>query len=87
MTAPVLAERLRTVTADRRGDVVVDLERVAFLDSTALQVLVEGQRRLHADDRRLMVVNPSAFAERVPTISGVTKMFDAGTPSTGAVAD
>ena len=86
MTAPVLAERLRTVIADRRGDVVVDLER-AFLDSTALKVLVEGQRRLHADDRRLMVVNPSAFAERVLTISGVAKVFDAGTPSTGVLTD
>ena len=39
-TAPVLDQKLKAATADRDGPVIVDLDRVGFMDSSGLQVLV-----------------------------------------------
>ena len=39
-TAPLLDEKLRAATANCDGPVIVDLDRVSFMDSSGLQVLV-----------------------------------------------
>ena len=39
-TAPALDDKLRAATADCDGPVIVDLDRVSFMDSSGLQVLV-----------------------------------------------
>jgi len=54
-TAPVLREALLPVLEHQTGPVVVDLSEVAFIDSTAVHVLVETLQRLNLENRRLAI--------------------------------
>src|ERR1700730_8636907 len=56
-------------------DVVVDLEGVAFIDSTALGVLIAGQKRLQREDRELRIVVTNPTILRIIAITGLDDMF------------
>lgn len=74
-TCPRLAGSLDTVVDAGTGDVLVDLSRVTFLDSTALTVLVTYRQRLASAGRHLVVHQPSPVVVRVLTISGLLDAF------------
>jgi anti-sigma B factor antagonist len=59
-TAPVLRERLHALLADGRTQLVIDLDDVGFLDSTALGVLVGTLKRARTEggDVRLVCTQP-----------------------------
>ena len=56
LTSPELGARLDAIARDGTGDVVVDLSRTGFIDSAALHVLLNAQRRLTRESRCLAVV-------------------------------
>jgi anti-sigma B factor antagonist len=56
LTSPELGARLDGIVRDGTGDVVVDLSRTGFIDSAALHVLLNAQRRLTRESRSLAVV-------------------------------
>jgi anti-sigma B factor antagonist len=56
LTSPELAARLDGIVRDGTGEVVVDLSRTGFIDSAALHVLLNAQRRLTRESRGLAVV-------------------------------
>jgi anti-sigma B factor antagonist len=56
--APALRSALLDATSDATGRLVVDLDGVRFIDSTALGVLVEARQRL----------GPAAFALAAPPL-------------------
>ena len=74
-TAPSLRERLHSLLADGRHKLIIDLDDVGFLDSTALGVLVGAvkQARLHGGDVELRGVSPSA--KSVFDVSGLSQVF------------
>ena len=75
VTAPALrAALLERVQGDR--DVVVDLARVTFIDSTSLGVLIGAAKRLHEQQRRLRVRSPGPQASRVLATTGATKLLE-----------
>jgi len=61
--------------ASLETDVVVDLDNVAFIDSTALGVLIAGQKRIERAGRalRIVVTNPTIL--RIIAITGLDDMF------------
>lgn len=56
LTAPKLAGRLDKHLRRGRGDIVVDLTEIEFLDSAGLHVLLNAQRRLERSARMLRVI-------------------------------
>ena len=72
--AEQLREGLARALADNPERLVVDLERVEFIDSTALGVLVEARRRL-ADGTKFRLAAPGVEVRRALEISGLHRHF------------
>ncbi len=74
-TAPTLRERLHALVADGRRTIIVDLEKVDFLDSTGLGVLIGAMRRLRSADGDLIVVVTQPRIRKVFEITGLDRAF------------
>ena len=76
-TAPSLRDDLRHLVEDTGAvSVVVDLEAVVFLDSSALGALVSVLRRLRERDGQLRVVEPRTAASRIFELTGLDAVLD-----------
>lgn len=76
-TSPSLRGDLRQLVEDDGAHIViVDLEAVTFLDSSALGALVGIFRRLRERDGELRIVRPSAAASRIFELTGLDAVLD-----------
>ena len=71
------SSKLRTSIREASLDagVIIDINQVGFIDSTALGVLIGGQKRVHREGRvfRLVVTSPTIL--RILTITGLDEMI------------
>ena len=74
-TAPQLDAELSRLTADGRVDLVVDLSRVDFLDSTGLSVLVKALKRVREAEGRLVVVVTADRVAKVFRLTGLDQLI------------
>jgi len=74
-SAPKLRETIKDLVDDGRYDIVVDLEKVAFLDSTGLGVLVGGLKRVKHHNGELGIICGQEKILRIFRITGLTKVF------------
>jgi anti-sigma B factor antagonist len=74
-TAPTLRDHISQLVSDGQYHLVLDLEEVAFLDSTGLGVLVGGLKRVRAHDGTLSLVCTQERILKVFRITGLTKVF------------
>lgn len=74
--SPELSEKLNHVIRQEAGDVVVDLSRVSFVDSTGLAVLLNALRRLTRARRRMAVVIGGGAVQRAFEVTRLHWTFD-----------
>jgi anti-sigma B factor antagonist len=74
-TAPKLREKLIELVNEGSYHLVVDLERVDFLDSTGLGVLVGGLKRVRNHEGSLKLVCTQDKILKIFRITGLTKVF------------
>src|ERR1022692_982946 len=74
-TAPRLREMLIELVSDGHYQLVVNMEKVEFLDSTGLGVLVGGLKRVRALDGSLDLVCTQERILKIFRITGLTKVF------------
>jgi anti-sigma B factor antagonist len=74
-TAPRLRELLIELVNNRFYQLVVNMEKVEFLDSTGLGVLVGGLKRVRAHDGSLDLVCTQERILKIFRITGLTKVF------------
>jgi anti-sigma B factor antagonist len=74
-TAPRLRELLIDLVSKGHYQLVVNLEKVGFLDSTGLGVLVGGLRRVRAHDGSLDLVCTQQRILKILKITGLTEVF------------
>jgi anti-sigma B factor antagonist len=74
-TAPRLRELLIDLVSTDNYQLIVNLERVEFLDSTGLGVLVGGLKRVRAHDGSLDLVCTQERILKIFRITGLTKVF------------
>jgi anti-sigma B factor antagonist len=70
-TAPLLDEQLAQLQASDAAQLLVDLDRVAFIDSTGLGVLVKHARISSQNGQRLRLTRGSPQAQRLFELAGV----------------
>jgi anti-sigma B factor antagonist len=75
-TAPKLREKIAALVDEGVLHLVIDLERVEFLDSTGLGVLVGGLKRVRTHDGSLSLVCTQERLLKIVRITGLTKVFD-----------
>ncbi len=74
-TAPRLRELLIELVNIGHYQLVVNMEKVEFLDSTGLGVLVGGLKRVRAHDGSLDLVCTQERILKIFRITGLTKVF------------
>ncbi|WP_109507877.1 anti-sigma factor antagonist [Nocardioides speluncae] len=74
-TAPKLRDRITELVASGVYDIVVDMERVEFLDSTGLGVLVGGLKKVRAHDGSLQLICNQERLLKIFRITGLAKVF------------
>jgi anti-sigma B factor antagonist len=74
-TAPLLRQALVDLIDQGTRNIVVDMERVDFLDSTGLGVLVEGLKRVRTRDGNLSIVATHEKILKIFDITGLNKAF------------
>jgi anti-sigma B factor antagonist len=74
-TAPRLRELLIDLVSTNSYQLIVNLERVEFLDSTGLGVLVGGLKRVRAHDGSLDLVCTQERILKIFRITGLAKVF------------
>ena len=85
-TAPQLRQCLADLGDSGQHRLLIDLEKVDFLDSTALGVLVGGLKRARAQDGSLAIVCTQERLLKIFRITGLTKVFDIHDSVESAVA-
>jgi len=74
-SAPKLRETIKDLVDEGSYNIIVDLEKVAFLDSTGLGVLVGGLKRVKHHDGELGIICGQEKILRIFRITGLTKVF------------
>lgn len=74
-TAPKLREKLVALVSEGHHDIIVDMTKVDFLDSTGLGVLVGGLKRVLSHDGSLALVCDQERILKIFRITGLTKVF------------
>jgi anti-sigma B factor antagonist len=74
-TAPRLRELLIDLASKNNYQLIVNLEKVGFLDSTGLGVLVGGLKRVRPHDGSLDLVCTEERILKIFKITGLTKVF------------
>lgn len=75
-TAPQLKQQMINLLESGAKEMVVDLTKVDYLDSTALGVLIGGLKRMREMDGNMVLVCPNPRIRRVFEITGLDKIFD-----------
>lgn len=70
-TAPGLSSQVGELIALGATGLVIDLTETTFIDSTALHVLLDARKRLHAEGGELVVVCPNPNVRRIFEVTGV----------------
>ena len=74
-TAPEFKERLVQVIEDGKKQLVVDLSKATFIDSTTLGVLVGGVKRLRPSGGSLALVCTDQNISKIFEITGLDRVF------------
>jgi anti-sigma B factor antagonist len=75
-TAPSLREKLHSLLADGHASLIIDLDDVTFLDSTALGVLVGVLKRARTEGGELRIVCNQPRVRKVFEITRLDSAFD-----------
>ena len=83
--APDLASAFEDVSGDQR--VVADLDRVSFMDSTVLGLIVRASRELTEAGARIRIVLPMGSARRIFEITGLDGVLPFAETRSAALAE
>ena len=75
LTAPQVKQRITELVDQGISQIVVDLSRIEYLDSTGLGVLVGALKRLREKEGELRLVHPTPRVMRVLEVTRLVNVF------------
>ena len=80
-TASAWAGELRSYSAARTGNILLDCAAVTFIDSSGLRALVVISKQLREAGRTMQLVNPPPFFRRRLEVAGLLDLFTVAPPA------
>ena len=74
-TAPKLRDKITELVGNGNYNLVIDMEKVDFLDSTGLGVLVGGMKKVRAHDGSMRLICNQERLLKIFRITGLAKVF------------
>lgn len=74
-TAPKLRDKISELVSDGHYALVIDMEKVEFLDSTGLGVLVGGLKKVRAHDGSMQLICNQDRLLKIFRITGLARVF------------
>lgn len=74
-TAPKLRDKITELVNAGKHSLIIDMEKVDFLDSTGLGVLVGGLKKVRAEDGTMELVCSQDRLLKIFRITGLAKVF------------
>jgi anti-sigma B factor antagonist len=74
-TAPKLRDKITELVSNGSYNLVIDMEKVDFLDSTGLGVLVGGLKKVRAHDGSMRLICNQERLLKIFRITGLAKVF------------
>jgi anti-sigma B factor antagonist len=74
-SSPQLADELDRACAARLPRMVVDLEKLQFIDMSGVRVLLSAHRRAEREGIELILTNPRRLIRRVLTLAQVSEVL------------
>lgn len=71
-----LKEFLNKLFIESKIDIKIDLEKLDYIDSTGLGVLISILKKLKTSNKELYLVNPKQNVEKIFNITGLDKIFN-----------
>jgi anti-sigma B factor antagonist len=84
-TAPRLRDEISDLVGQGRHRLVIDMEKVDFLDSTGLGVLVGGLKKVRAQDGSMELICSQDRLLKIFRITGLAKVFTIHASETDAL--
>ena len=75
-----LKKALEDHAGEKSMDVVVDMEKLAYIDSSGIGILIKALNYVKSMDSTLCVANLKPVIEKVFKVSGLTSYFEILTP-------
>jgi anti-sigma B factor antagonist len=75
-TASFLYDKLSDLEVQDPHNVVLDLAKVTFMDSTGLAIIVTEHKRMQHSNGRLTIFSPPSSVRRLFEITGLTTVLD-----------
>lgn len=74
-TAPMLEELLRSASSGNRSSVTLDLDSVAFIDSSGLRILIVAAQSSRRDGDRLCIRCGPSSVRRMIELTGIERLL------------
>jgi|LFRM01.2.fsa_nt_gb anti-sigma B factor antagonist len=74
-TADKLKEYLHNLADEKILDMKINLERLDYIDSTGLGVMIGVLKKLKMDNKEIYILNPKSNVKKIFTITGLDKIF------------
>jgi anti-sigma B factor antagonist len=74
-TADKLKEYLYNLADEKILDMKINLERLDYIDSTGLGVMIGVLKKLKTDNKEIYILNPKSNVKKIFTITGLDKIF------------
>jgi anti-sigma B factor antagonist len=86
-TAPRLRDKITELVGEGHYNLVIDMEKVDFLDSTGLGVLVGGLKKVRAHDGSMRLICNQERLLKIFRITGLAKVFTIHSSQAEALAE
>ena len=74
-TADKLKEHLHNLADEKILNMKINLERLDYIDSTGLGVMIGVLKKLKMDNKEIYILNPKSNVKKIFTITGLDKIF------------